>query len=87
MAAIEAQGMDIVDSALAVKTIPALKYARFIHKGTTKELPLTVDYIFHTWLPKSGHSLSSPLVLEYFGQDFRGADGEDFERQVYVPIR
>jgi AraC family transcriptional regulator len=87
MAAIEAQGMDIVDSALVVKTIPALKYARFIHKGATKDMPLTLDYIFHTWLPKSGYSPSSSLVVEHFGQDFQGADGEEFERHIYVPIR
>jgi predicted transcriptional regulator YdeE len=50
-------------------------------------MPLTLDYIFHTWLPKSDNSLSTPLIVENYGWDFRGADSEEFERQVYIPIR
>jgi AraC family transcriptional regulator len=87
MAAMEIQEQGTVDVALVVKTIPALKYARFIHKGSTREMPLTLDYIFHTWLPKSDNTLSYPLVVEHYGRDFRGADSEEFERRVYVPIR
>ncbi|MBU1878493.1 MAG: GyrI-like domain-containing protein, partial [Chloroflexi bacterium] len=50
--------------ALVVKTIPALKYARFIHQGPPSDLPLTLDYIYHTWLPKSEQRLARPLVIE-----------------------
>ncbi len=86
-AAIEIQGLDVANPALVVKVIPALKYARFIHKGPTRDLPLTLDYIYHTWLPKSGNSLSCPLVVEHYGQDFRDSDDEEFEREIYVPIK
>ena len=87
MAAVEIQGLDISNTALVVKTIPALKYARFIHKGLTRGLQLTLDYIYHTWLPKSGESLSYPLVVEHYGQDFRNSDNEEAERGIYIPIR
>jgi AraC family transcriptional regulator len=87
MAAVEIQGLDIPNPALAVKTIPSLRYARFIHKGPTRELQLTLDYVYHTWLPKSGHSLSHPLVIEHYGQDFRNLDDEESETEIYIPIR
>ena len=87
MAAVEIQGLDVLNTALVVKTIPALKYARFIHKGLTRGLQLTLDYIYHTWLPKSGESLSYPLVVEHYGQDFRNSDNEEAERGIYIPIR
>jgi AraC family transcriptional regulator len=87
MAAIEVVGMDAPPGPLALKKIPALKWARFIHKGPTRELSLTLDYVYHTWLPKSGQSLAYPWVLEGFGHDFRNADSQDCEREIYIPIQ
>jgi len=86
LAAVEVPGPDIANTALVVKTIPALRYARFIHKGPTRDLPLTLDYVYHTWLIKSGERLSHPLVVEHRGPDFQSADDEEFERAIYVPI-
>jgi AraC family transcriptional regulator len=87
LAAVEAAGLDIGDSALVWKAIPSLTCVRAIHTGPTHDLPLTLDYVYHTWLPRSGRSLSHPWVLERFSQDPREADGEHSEREVYVPIR
>ena len=86
MVAIEIPALDIVSAVLVVKTIPALKYARFVHKGPTRDLPLTLDYVYHTWLPKSGQSLSYPLVVEHYGRDFWNCDSDDSEREILVPI-
>jgi AraC family transcriptional regulator len=87
MAAVEVAGMEVATSPLVLKHIPALTWTRFIHKGPTRALSLTLDYIYHTWLPQSGQSPAYPWVLEGFGHDFRGADSQDFERDVYIPIR
>lgn len=87
MAAIEVVGIDVPPGPLVLKKIPALKWTRFIHKGPTREMSLTLDYIYHTWLPKSGQSPSYPWVLEGFGHDFRDADSQDFERAIYIPIQ
>ncbi len=87
MAAIEVESPNIIGSPLVVKTIPALKYARFIHKGFSKDLHLSLDYIYHTWFPKSGKSLVCPLEIECYRQDFRGSDHEEAEREIYIPIK
>jgi len=86
VAATETQTPSIENAALVIKTIPALTYAKFIHKGTTQELSLTLDYIYHTWLPKSGNTLSCPLIIERYRQDIIQRDRRDAERDIYIPI-
>jgi AraC family transcriptional regulator len=86
MAAIEIQGGDTRDTALVTKTIPALTCFRFIHKGPRHELPLSLHYIHHTWLPKSGMSPSHPLIIVCYGRDVRTVDSDESEIGVYLPI-
>lgn len=86
MAGVKIQESDHVGAALVVKTIPPRKYAEFIHKGPTRELQLTLDYIYHTWLPRSGQSLSYSWVIEYYGRDFRDAESAESERKICVPV-
>jgi AraC family transcriptional regulator len=87
MAAVEIQGGDTRDTALVTKTIPALTCARFIHKGPRHELPLTLHYIYYTWLPKSGWSPSHPLIIECYGRDVQAAEGDESEIGVYLPTK
>jgi len=87
MAAVEVESLDILGSALVVKTMPASKCARFVHKGPYKDLRLTLDYIYQTWLPKSGKRLASSFEIEYYGQDFRRPDNEESETEIYIPIK
>ena len=86
LAAVRVQEPDITDTPLVVKTFPALAYARFIHKGPVQDIPLTLDYIYHTWLPKSNQKVARPWILEYYGPHHRRADRECSETQIYIPI-
>jgi len=85
MAGVEVKAMDGVNPALVVKAIPPLKCARFIHKGSRGDLQLTLDYIYRTWLPKSGERLAYPLEIVCYGRDMSAARG-DGELEVYIPI-
>lgn len=87
LAAIEFLAMNIDSLALVRKNISAHKYARFIHKGADRDLKLTQDYIYHTWLPKSDRSLVCSQEIECFGSDIRNLEDEDFERAIYIPIQ
>ena len=87
MAAVEIEPSDIPGSALVVKAIPPAKYARFIHKGSRDNLGLTLDYIYQTWLPKSGESLAQPLAIEDYGRDWDSLDWEESEWGIYIPIK
>jgi AraC family transcriptional regulator len=67
-----------------VKTLPAQSCARFIHKGLRRDLPLTFDYIYHTWQPQANVSLClATIVLHY---DQTGADSPQAETEVLVEI-
>ena len=69
------------------KTIQPLKYAKFIHKGLSKDVGLTLDYIYQTWLPKSGNSIAAPFEIEFYsGQKYKGPDDPDSESEILIPI-
>ncbi len=86
MAGFEAQDEELVDPALVVKTIPPCKYARFVHTGLTQELPLTLDYIYHTWLPRSGQRLSYSWVIEHYERALPDPANEQAQVKLYIPL-
>jgi AraC family transcriptional regulator len=86
LAGVELPTADISSSALVVKSIPSSKYARFIHKGSSKDSSYTLDYIYHTWLPKSGERLAYPFEIEEYWGDLGAWDYEEAEKDIYIPI-
>ena len=86
LAAVQVEYPAVDRSALVVKQIPALQCAKFIHKGPLKDLRLSLDYVYHTWMPKSGKRLARPLEIERYGHWFRGPDWEESETEILIPI-
>jgi AraC family transcriptional regulator len=86
MVAVGVESPDVTGSALVIKTIPAFKYARFVHKGSREDLKLTRDYIYQTWLPKSGESLAYSLEIACYGRELDAAQA-DVEWEVLIPIK
>jgi AraC family transcriptional regulator len=60
----EVPSSEVAHPAVVVKRIPPFQYARFVHRGPLSDLGLTLDYIYHTWLPKSGCRLAWPVEIE-----------------------
>jgi AraC family transcriptional regulator len=85
MAGIEVEAVECVNPGLVVKSIPPLKCARFVHRGSRDDLRLTLDYIYQTWLPKSGERLSHSLEIESYGRDVSAA-WRNAELEIYIPI-
>lgn len=86
LAAVEVQEQEAVGVDLVEKALPALTCARFIHKGPRHALSLTLDYVFHTWLPKSGCRLAQPWIIEHHACHFRGAGDPASELVLFFPI-
>jgi AraC family transcriptional regulator len=86
MAAVEVESLDAVDPALVTKTLPPLKCARFIHKGSVEDRQFTLDYIYQTWLSKSQRQVAYPFEIDYYGQHTTHFDQEKAEWAVYIPI-
>jgi AraC family transcriptional regulator len=86
MVSVEVDSLDSIPPVLVGKKIPALKYAKFVHKGLSKDVGMTFDYIYQTWLPKSGSSIAAPLEIEFYGERYKGADDPDSESEILIPI-
>ena len=87
LAAVDVEPQAILGSALVVKTMPPSTYARFIHKGPYRDLGLTLDYIYQTWLPKSGKRLAGSFEIEDYGHKLGPPGSEASETGIYIPIR
>jgi AraC family transcriptional regulator len=78
--------------ALIVKPMPPMRYVRCTHRGTAREVGLTLDYIYHTWIPQAdvdGQGAprpALPLYLEHFGAVLPPSDTEMGTWDVLVPI-
>jgi AraC family transcriptional regulator len=66
---------DIPDGMLAIKK-PACTYAKFTHKGAVSLIDNTVNYIYSTWLPRSGRRHTSAADLECYGTDYSPSSNE-----------
>lgn len=68
------------------KILPPTTYAVFSHKGTIARIQDTFQYIYSTWLPKSGEiRLNQPEFARY-DQRYLGPLHEDSEFDIYIPI-
>jgi AraC family transcriptional regulator len=63
--------VDLTDTLLVRKTLPAGAYVGFQHLGPVETLPLLLDYVYHTWLPNADRVLAAPFVLEHRERDTR----------------
>jgi AraC family transcriptional regulator len=77
---------DLTNSILVTKTIPALTYAKFSHKGSSNERKFISDYIFHTWLPRSGRNVTILFEMEYYGNSIEVFDKKEIETYIYIPL-
>jgi AraC family transcriptional regulator len=84
MAAVDLPDLEIDHTALVSRRLPAQLYAGFVHQGGAGRLPLTLELIFHTWLPRSTYVLDLPMVVERFDRD-QGIFAS--EREIWIPIR
>jgi AraC family transcriptional regulator len=84
MAALVDPGASTEACALVAKTLPAHTYLRVTHRGTARDLPLTLDYAYHIWLPQSDYRAALPWYVEHFGVTLgRPGDGV---WDVYLPV-
>ena len=65
--------------------LPAGQYAVFEHRGYAKAIDKTVDYIYATWLARSGYRHTWGPDLELYGPQW-SADGPDSVMHYAVPV-
>jgi AraC family transcriptional regulator len=75
-----------INPLFVVKTIPAGKYLRFIHKGLANKVGYTYKYIYNQFLPDTDYNLNKPFNFEYYGEKCLGPYNENSESEIYIPV-
>lgn len=86
VAALPVRTADNVPEGMVVCRIPAGRYAVFTHKGPIANLPLTLKYIWGTWLPGSDYKYADGQPDFELYDDRFCPDGADSEFDIYIPL-
>ncbi|HKW56045.1 MAG TPA: GyrI-like domain-containing protein [Candidatus Acidoferrum sp.] len=95
LCAVEISNPANLPSGLTALRIPAQRYAIFSHPGNVSTISRTVDAVFHSWLPASGHTHASGAessdgetlaFFERYGENFDPGSGEG-DIEIWVPIK
>jgi AraC family transcriptional regulator len=84
MAAVEVRALDKVKPVLTARFLPAGTYAVFSFSGPDQP---ALDYLYQTWLAKSGRRPAYALEIEVMGRDWPHTRSEDAEKKIMIPIR
>lgn len=66
------------------KTISRCECARFDHNGDRQTFELLLDYVNHTWLPRSGRCQPLPFIIEKFTTIPQYAQEEAYTAELWV---
>ncbi|MGC4377523.1 AraC family transcriptional regulator [Fictibacillus sp. Mic-4] len=87
MACVPVSSVYDLPAGMVCKTIPKREYVVVTHKGKLNSLGNAFDYIYGSWLPKSGYELVQGDDFEIYDKRFLGADNEESQVDIYIPIR
>ncbi len=77
---------DSVPQGMTGKTIPAVKYAVFTHKGPYSNIGNSYSYIYQVWLPKSGKKVKQAESFESYDDRFKKPNDPDSQVDIYIPV-
>lgn len=86
-ATVEVSQVDEIPAGMSEITVPNGLYAKFRYKGSVKEFPKAMSYIFGTWLPKVNYTLDHRPHFAVMGKDYLGPDNPNSEEDIYIPIK
>jgi AraC family transcriptional regulator len=77
--------VDAIPRGLMHLRVPAGRYARFAHRGQVANVNMTVNYIYSSWLLRSGMRHSYGCDLEFYGSEYM-PDSEQSVIYYAIPI-
>jgi AraC family transcriptional regulator len=69
-AAVPVTQVDSLPRGLMSLRVPASRYARFAHRGLVTNVNMTVNYIYSSWLLRSGMRHTYGCDLEFYGHEY-----------------
>jgi AraC family transcriptional regulator len=70
LAAIAVRREVAVPHGMVLRRLPGGRYAKFVHRGPVERMDQTVNYIYASWLARSGLRHSYAADLEFYGAEF-----------------
>ena len=61
-------------------------YAVFLHKGSSENFPLTMNYILSEWLPNSLYRLADAAHFEVLDKRYK-KESPDSQEEIWIPIQ
>ena len=86
LACAEVSGTDDVPTGMMSRTLPSGRYAKFTHRGKLDRFEHTMNYIYGSWLARSGEELRDAPEIEVYDERFV-PDSDESELDIYIPIR
>lgn len=85
LAAIEVQANAAVPDGMVRFELLSARYARFCHRGHLAQLDQTVNYIYSSWLARSGLRHTFGPDIEVYGESYRH-ESDDSEVYYAIPV-
>ena len=86
IAAVQVSQAAGVPEGMVAWTVPAGKFAVFLHRGPIQRIAETCRYIYREWLPASTYEHSEVADVELYDDRFC-ADSESSEMEYWISIR
>jgi AraC family transcriptional regulator len=83
---VETTSLEPPQPPFVIQALPAGSYARFLYRGKSDSLHLALDYIYTTWLPKSGCRLADSIEVEFYRNKIPQEGELGIERYIYLPL-
>lgn len=77
---------DYVAKGFESRSIPAGEYAEFTHRGPMRNINHTINYIYGSWLPKSGRERGDGPEIEFYPKDFN-PNSPSAEMKILIPLK
>lgn len=85
LAAIHVAPETVAEAPLVTWKIPAATYACFTHRGPVSKLGETIQFVFGTWLPRSGYRHGDGPNIDRQDERF-GDGGKECQFDFLIPI-
>lgn len=83
---VEVSKVEDMNPLLFLKTIPAGRYLRFVHRGLANKVGYTYKFIYNQYLPNTDYKLTRAFNFEHYGENYLGPYNEKSESDIYIPI-
>ncbi|MBO3700626.1 GyrI-like domain-containing protein [Roseivirga sp. E12] len=86
-ATVEVSSQEEIPEEMVVYNLSGGLYARFMHKGGKKNVQMSFEYIYSTWLPNTKYEIDNRDHFEHYPKVYLGPENPESELFIFLPIK